>query len=157
MQPGKIDLIQYRQISWQRAHFAIYVHNPASSAAQADTVTLINVVGNPINGFVHEIKPDYHLTSEPLKHETTYLTTIDLSHIDAMIKVAQGIEPPKRSEDFLAPVDGVKNRRCQEWMMEYVQALVKQDLVDEDVVRIVQSKRDPPDHGIGLRQVYHQS
>ena len=157
MQPGEIHLIQYRQVSWQRAHFAIYVHQSSSSTADSGTGTLINVIGNPINGFVHEIKPDYHLTSEPLKYDRIYLTTIDLSHVDAMIKVAQAVEPPKKSENFMAPVDAVKNRRCQEWTAEFVQALAKQGLVGEHVVRIVQSRRDPPEHGVGLRQVFHQS
>ena len=157
MQPGELHLIQYRQVSWQRAHFAIYVHQSSCSAAQADTGTLINVIGNPVNGFVHEIRTSYDLAQEKRKYETTYLTTINLSQLDAMIQVAHSIEPPRRSENFMAPVDGVKNRRCQEWTMEYVHALVKEGLVDEDVVRMAQSKRDPPDHGVGLRQAFHQS
>lgn len=156
MQSGEVHLIQYRQVSWQRAHFAIYIHQSSSSTVEADAGTLINVIGNPINGFVHEIRPDYNLAREELKHEVTYLTTIDVSNLDTMIKIAQAIEPPRRSENFMAPVDGVKNRRCQEWTTEYVQALVNDGLFGLDVARLVQSKRDPPEHGIGLKQVYHK-
>ena len=101
MQLGEVHLIQYRQVAWQRAHFAIYVHQSSSFTAEDRTGTLINVVGNPINGFLHEIKPDYDLAQEKLKHEVTYLTAIDLSHLDKLIKIAQAVEPPEKSEDFM--------------------------------------------------------
>lgn len=37
--------------------------------------------------------------------------------------------------------------------MEYVRHLVAKGLIDEEAVEIVQSKRDSPGHGIGLRSV----
>jgi hypothetical protein len=37
--------------------------------------------------------------------------------------------------------------------MEYVRHLVAKGLIDEEAIEIVQSKRDPPTHGIGLRSV----
>lgn len=37
--------------------------------------------------------------------------------------------------------------------MEYVSHLVAKGLIDEEAIEIVQSKRDPPTHGIGLRSV----
>ena len=35
--------------------------------------------------------------------------------------------------------------------MEYVRHLVAKGLIGEDAIQIVQSKRDPPTHGIGLQ------
>jgi hypothetical protein len=37
--------------------------------------------------------------------------------------------------------------------MEYVRHLVAKGIVGEKAIGIVQSKRDPPSHGIGLRPV----
>jgi hypothetical protein len=43
------------------------------------------------------------------------------------------------------------NRRCQEWTMDFVKRLVQAGYIGQDAVDIVQSKRDPPSHGTGLR------
>ncbi|KAF2727483.1 hypothetical protein EJ04DRAFT_594905, partial [Polyplosphaeria fusca] len=66
---------------------------------------------------------------------------------------AAQIQPPRASANFLAPVNDVSttNRRCQEWTMDYVRRLVALSYLDEAVVAIVQSRRDPPNVGIGLR------
>lgn len=37
--------------------------------------------------------------------------------------------------------------------MEYVRLLVKKGIIAEEAVNIVQGKRDPPGHGIGLSAV----
>jgi hypothetical protein len=43
------------------------------------------------------------------------------------------------------------NRRCQEWTTDYVKRLVAAGYIGEDAVSIVQARRDPPSHGIGLQ------
>lgn len=45
------------------------------------------------------------------------------------------------------------NRRCQEWTMEYIRHLVARDLIAAEAIQIIQAKRDPPSHGIGLRSI----
>lgn len=45
------------------------------------------------------------------------------------------------------------NKRCQEWTMEYIRHLVSKGYIGAQAIQIVQSKRDPPTHGIGLRRV----
>ncbi|KAJ6155902.1 hypothetical protein N7470_006468 [Penicillium chermesinum] len=53
----------------------------------------------------------------------------------------------------MAPVNETTNKCCQEWTMEYVRYLVAKGLIGEEAIQIVQSKRDPPAFGIGLRPV----
>lgn len=43
------------------------------------------------------------------------------------------------------------NKRCQEWTMDFVRHLVSKSLITAEAIQIVQSKRDPPNHGIGLQ------
>ncbi|KAE8329171.1 hypothetical protein BDV39DRAFT_203433 [Aspergillus sergii] len=74
---------------------------------------------------------------------------------DLEIAAAQVLAPGV-SRDFMAPVDDTTNRRCQEWTMEYVRYLVAKGYIGAEAIEIVQSKRDSPTHGIGLRQVAPQ-
>lgn len=37
--------------------------------------------------------------------------------------------------------------------MEYIRKLVAKGYIGEEAIQIVQSKRDPPTHGVGLRPV----
>jgi len=37
--------------------------------------------------------------------------------------------------------------------MEFVRQLVSQRLIESEAIQIVQSRRDPPSHGIGLRSI----
>lgn len=64
---------------------------------------------------------------------------------------ASQVPTPGISQNFMAPVNDTTNKRCQEWTMEYVRHLVAKGLIGEDAIQIVQSKRDPPTHGIGLQ------
>ncbi|PGH26515.1 hypothetical protein AJ80_01829 [Polytolypa hystricis UAMH7299] len=64
---------------------------------------------------------------------------------------AQQVLPPRASQNFMAPVNKTTNKRCQEWTMEYVRRLVDLGYIDASAIAIVQSKRDPPNHGIGLQ------
>ncbi|SPQ24363.1 56bfb836-64eb-4335-897a-fa4bd56396b7 [Thermothielavioides terrestris] len=65
--------------------------------------------------------------------------------------------PAPGPSDARAPVDGVLNRRCQEWTMEYVQHLVRLGYLDSSAVQLVQDQRDPPTHGIMLRREENSS
>ncbi|KAF2679983.1 hypothetical protein K458DRAFT_393261 [Lentithecium fluviatile CBS 122367] len=62
--------------------------------------------------------------------------------------VATQVPAPGKSEDWFAPVNDTTNRRCQEWTMDYVRCLVTVGYIDSAAVSIVQSKRDPPAHGV---------
>ncbi|KOS46005.1 hypothetical protein ACN38_g3078 [Penicillium nordicum] len=66
---------------------------------------------------------------------------------------ATQIPTPGINQNFMAPVNDITNKRCQEWTMEYVRHLVAKGLIDEEAIEIVQSKRDSATHGIGLRSV----
>jgi hypothetical protein len=43
------------------------------------------------------------------------------------------------------------NKRCQEWTMEYIRHLVAKHFIQPEAIQIVQSRRDPPTHGIRLQ------
>jgi hypothetical protein len=43
------------------------------------------------------------------------------------------------------------NRRCQEWTTDYVRRLADLGYIEEGAIDIVESRRDPPSHDIGLQ------
>jgi hypothetical protein len=45
------------------------------------------------------------------------------------------------------------NRRCQEWTTDFVRRMVELGFIEPDALQIVQSHRDPPGFGVGLRSV----
>ncbi|KAL5333727.1 hypothetical protein BJX70DRAFT_391966 [Aspergillus crustosus] len=113
MAPRTISLLSIRPAPSQRAHFAIFVPSPS----HPETGSLINVVGAPMLGFMHEFERNY-----------------------------------TPSKDIIYPFE-TTNRRCQEWTIDYVRALVAKGYIGEDAIETARSKRDPPGHGVGLRPV----
>ncbi|GIK07578.1 hypothetical protein Aspvir_003244 [Aspergillus viridinutans] len=164
MAPRTIYLISYRQAPSQRAHFAIFV----PSATDPEKGSVIHAVGAPMAGYSHEFKRGYNPTLTRRRYEMWPIGEVDSSHIvdwpddiraihtdpkgDIEIAASQ-VPAPGISENFMAPVNDTTNRRCQEWTMEYVRHLVAKGYIGTQAVEIVQSKRDPPTHGIGLRPV----
>ncbi|KAK6810876.1 hypothetical protein RU639_013329 [Aspergillus parasiticus] len=167
MAPRTIYLNSTRSSKTQRAHFAIWV----PSAQQPTSGSLINVVGAPMIGFAHEFKRCYEPAKSTEPYEMWPIGEVDSAHIfdwpeggcsirtdpkgDLEIAAAQ-VPAPGISRDFMAPVNDTTNRRCQEWTMEYVRYLVAKGYLGGEAIEIVQSKRDHPTHGIGLRRVAPQ-
>ncbi|KAL9114743.1 MAG: hypothetical protein Q9227_001422 [Pyrenula ochraceoflavens] len=160
MSTRTVSLISSRNTPAQRAHFAIFV-----PSAIPDMGTVIHVVGTPMTGYQLEFKKNYQprLSPEPytihqigqvnVQHigdPTTTTPSIDSTPIGALELAASQISAPRVSQNFLAPVNDITNRRCQEWTMDYVRHLVAMEYVSDDAINIVQSKRDPPSHGITL-------
>ncbi|KAG5290135.1 hypothetical protein I7I48_09664 [Histoplasma ohiense] len=160
--PRTVSLILYRNAATQRAHFAIFI----PSATNQGLGTLIHVIGAPMAGYQLEFKRNYShaLTQQP--HTRYEIGQIDSQYIvDAAndapskdstpkgaVELAAGqVPPPGISQNFLGPVDDTRNKRCQEWTMEYVRHLVHLQYLDAGAIQIVQSKRDPPTHGVGLQ------
>ncbi|QKX58274.1 uncharacterized protein TRUGW13939_05396 [Talaromyces rugulosus] len=159
-----VSLITYRRQSNQRAHFAIFV----LSDPNENLGTRIHVIGAPMAGYRLEFKRKYSVDLTQQPHTAYLIGQIDSQYLadDGNIKagdyytpkgaielVASQIPPPRRSQNFLAPVNDTTNKRCQEWTMEYVRRLVDLGYIDASAIQIVQSKRDPPTHGIGLQPV----
>ncbi|CAI7643085.1 unnamed protein product [Penicillium glandicola] len=158
-----IYLISARNTSFQRAHFSIFV----PSATNPDRGTKIHAVGAPMAGYVLEFKRNYNPSIDP--HDQTFeIGQVQSSNIVDSPDAAPSIDSTPRgrielaatqtptpgiSQNFMAPVNDITNKRCQEWTMEYVRHLVAKGLIDEKAIEIVQSKRDLPTHGIGLRSV----
>ncbi|EEQ35033.1 hypothetical protein McanMca71_001771 [Microsporum canis] len=151
MAPRNIALIAFRNAATQRAHFAIFI----PSATDQDTGTLIHVVGAPMAGYQLAFKRNYSIVStnqQYTRHEIGQMT-LDSTPKGAVEIAASQIRPPGINENFPAPVNDTTNKRCQEWTMEYVRHLVQLQYLDAGAIQIVQSKRNPPTHGIGLQPI----
>ncbi|KAK5123974.1 hypothetical protein LTR85_002171 [Meristemomyces frigidus] len=156
----------------QRAHFAIFVPNEADADKDPNDRdvtckgTLIHVVGTPMTGFVHEFKRNHDCGQAQPPRTVVNLGSVDAAHISkpsyktpsgddigwgALDKIALQVAAPRKSEDSLAPVDDLSNRRCQEWTMDYLRRLVEKGYIQSEAIAIAQSERDAPTHGIGLR------
>ncbi|KAJ5232652.1 hypothetical protein N7468_005608 [Penicillium chermesinum] len=159
-----ISLISSRKSASQRSQFAIFVPN----ASNADEGTLIQAAGAPMTGYALEFKRNYcpedgeeeftvfpigetdsaHIVDSPPGVKST-----DRSPQGDLETAAAEISTPGVCENFLAPVTDFNNKQSQEWTMEYIRHLVSKRLIDSDAIRIVQSKRDPPSHGVGLQSM----
>ncbi|KAJ5407925.1 hypothetical protein N7509_001808 [Penicillium cosmopolitanum] len=164
-----IYLVSSRNAESQRAHFAIFV--PA--ATEPDQGTLIEAVGAPMTGYILEFKRNYSLINDTQEHYSLIqLGEVDAENIvDAPTDIkctdyqprgnieiaASQVTPPGISENFLAPVNDRNNKRCQEWTMEYIRHLVSKRLIASEAIHTVQSKRDPPNHGVGLQSTLRRS
>ncbi|KAJ5291056.1 hypothetical protein N7478_000307 [Penicillium angulare] len=157
-----ISLITSRNSETQRAHFAIFV----PTAQDHENGTLIQAVGAPMVGYFLEFKRNYspadsiekytvfpigEIDSGSIVDPTPGLKTSDSDPIGIIEVAATEIPTPGISENFLAPVNDITNKRCQEWTMEYIRHLVSKKLIGSDAIQTVQSKRDPPSHGVGLQ------
>ncbi|KAL3473550.1 hypothetical protein BJX99DRAFT_233375 [Aspergillus californicus] len=162
MPPRTIHILTSRFSPKQRAHFAIFV----PSATDPQTGSVINVVGAPMTGFMHEFKRVFNPTLSNEPYEIYPIGQVDSSHIvdwpgvicrtdttpagDIEVVACQ-VPAPRISRNFLEPVNDTTNRRCQEWTMDYVRLLVAKGFIGDEAIEIVQSRRDPPGHGIGLQ------
>jgi hypothetical protein len=173
-----VHLLIYPGQPNQRAHFDIWI----ADVEGGDVGTVTHVVGSPMAGFMLQFKRKYDPSTTGRKTILVSLGEIDTQHLDIsenyrgidttpkgdLERVASQIQPPRPSQNFLAPVNDVctlyalegiyllvqtTNRRCQEWTLDFVRRLVAVGYLDESAIEIVQSRRDAPDVGIGLRPV----
>ncbi|KAK3900204.1 hypothetical protein C8A05DRAFT_36168 [Staphylotrichum tortipilum] len=148
-----------------RGHFALFLPNSPSKSPPGSVGTVIHVVGNPLLGFFHEFKRNFNTADAKWPGKAVLLGyLLQDVHQDpesegvwignlaegVLEREALEVEVPPRG-DVRAPVDGVVNKRCQEWTMEYLRRLVELGYLEEGVIRIAQEQRDPPTHGIMLR------
>ncbi|KAJ6015401.1 hypothetical protein N7540_009992 [Penicillium herquei] len=157
-----ISLITSRDSEAQRAHFAIFI----PTELDPDHGTLIQAVGAPMVGYFLEFKRNHSPSDSTEKYTVFPIGEIDSANIvdsqssekssdatpsDIIEASAAEIPTPGISENFLAPVTDTTNKRCQEWTMEYIRHLVSKRLIASDAIQAVQSKRDPPHHGVGMQ------
>ncbi|ORY04130.1 hypothetical protein BCR34DRAFT_572953 [Clohesyomyces aquaticus] len=160
-------LLLDRPTSTQRAHFSLFHPYTSSNSSPSSLGTVIHVVGAPMLGFALEFKRSYSPAENGLQNNMTFIGKINTENlhiwtgeqgIDDVPRgkvedLAAGIRPPGVSANFFAPLNDTTNRRCQEWTIEFVRKLVEVGYLDSEAVELVQSKRDPPSFGIGLRPV----
>ena len=110
-------LISFRQSARQRAHFAIWV-----PYANGKDGTLIHVVGAPMAGFQLEFKRGYDPSATAQRLESFQIGQINSHHVHDwtgersndstprgnLETVASQIPPPRKSENFMAPVNEVR-------------------------------------------------
>ncbi|KAF2176979.1 hypothetical protein K469DRAFT_733103 [Zopfia rhizophila CBS 207.26] len=161
MSARTLYLLSYRSQDRERAHFAIFV--PYATGKDG---TLIHVVGAPMAGYALQFKRQYNPEMSQTRYQIFPIGQINSQFIHDwagergsdgtprgnLEQVAAQIPPPRVSENFLAPVNNTTNRRCQEWTMDFVRRLVEINYVDSSAADIVQSKRDPPTHGVGMER-----
>ncbi|CAG8947294.1 unnamed protein product [Penicillium salamii] len=158
-----IYMITYRMFPSQRAHFSIYIPSAAGTKG-----TLIHVIGTPMAGYDLEFRRNFSPAIPQRHHEILPIGKTDACNIVDSVHTAETtdvspkgkieiaasqIPAPGVSENFMAPVNDTTNKRCQEWTMEFIRHLVAENLIEAEAVQIVQSRRDMPNHGIGLRPV----
>ncbi|KAI9763037.1 MAG: hypothetical protein M4579_000101 [Chaenotheca gracillima] len=91
---------------------------------------------------------DHHVIDAPFE-----APAIETTAKDDLEKVAAQVQPPRASQNFMAPVDGVQNRRCQKWTIDFVRRLVQLGYISPEAIDVVQIQRDPPSFGVGLRPI----
>ena len=125
-----LSLISFRPHKNQRAHFSIFV----PSAGDPSKGTLIHVVGAPMVGFSLEFKRNYSPADTVQPHtiipigdvyennildSTTTERSIDTAPRGNIEIAASQVPPPRISQNFLAPVDGV-SWKCTRKVIETV-------------------------------------
>lgn len=141
-----IYLAKYRLSSTQRAYFAIFIPNLADATKDPDDRsasckgTLINVVGAPMAGYVHEIKRghcwnesnDLEKLDQIGNIQTNKPLSRDFRDDDTIAKafetVALQLRAPGRSENFMAPVNDVNTSE----MTTIVMVLLSLKLTDNE-------------------------
>ncbi|KAF4553641.1 Hypothetical protein D9617_6g093720 [Elsinoe fawcettii] len=172
-----VYLAKYQPSPSQRRHFGIFIPYAAyaeTNLGEQRTSVLgcqIHVVGTPMSGFAHEFKRNFNpfddvekcekmveigsieveLCSSPPDGTAAFLR--EQSPRSKLEREALVVDTPRGGQNPLERVDGVKNRRCQEWTIDYVRHLVKKGWLKDAAVGTVQSERDEPDFGVGLRKV----
>ncbi|KAF4553642.1 Hypothetical protein D9617_6g093730 [Elsinoe fawcettii] len=166
-------LLKFQPAPRQRHHFAIFI--PYKSCAGADPRasgatckgTQIHVVGTPMGGFIHEFKRDFDCTASNSCVKAVRLGDMDAALADEhnggyvkedrprsqIDRLALTVQPPRGGQVATEPVDGDKNRRCQEWTMDFLAAVVRKGWLTQRAVDAAQAERDPPEFGVGLRPV----
>ncbi|KKZ68789.1 hypothetical protein EMCG_01002 [[Emmonsia] crescens] len=152
MDPRNVSLIAYRNAASQRAHFAIFV----PTASNQDRGTMIHVVGAPMAGYRLEFKRNYaiNVTLRLYTRLAIGKSTLNTSfQIQIRILRPCWSQTPPPSAQLVKTSWLLSMIRCQEWTMDYVRRLVHHQYLNENAIQIVQSARDPPNHGVGLNPV----
>ncbi|KAG6357823.1 hypothetical protein INS49_013703 [Diaporthe citri] len=151
---GTVDvfLLCYLPSPLFHAHWALFV--PDQARPQCGTV--LNVRGDPLNGFVHEFERGYIPSEDPEKPPTVLkLGTIaerlikperiapngkDLAAYNRLERLALSIDAPGRSLGRGASKDGrvrVEIRDCQWWVRQLVSSMIEQEMVSSDAQRVL--------------------
>ena len=119
-----IWLAKFRTAPSQRAHFAIFIPNadevnkdPNDRTASCKG-TLINVVGTPMSGYVHEVKRNCSCTAAADLDRLIRIGSVNLDNTAeedstdetdtvALEKIALQLPAPRKNENFLVPVNDV--------------------------------------------------
>ena len=121
----------------------------------------------------HTMTPIGHVSAQHVIDSSNAQESVDSTPRCNVETVAARVAPPRISQNFMAPVNDVSciyasfvpnmvgavsnnqpqttNKRCQEWTMEYVRELVGVGYIGPEAIQAVNSRRDPPNHGIGLQ------
>jgi hypothetical protein len=183
MAPRTIYPISFRNAAYQGAHFAIIVPSAANPQEGTLIHAIAAPVAGYTLQFKRNYAPEAskqlhqswaigEVDSQHVVDSTGTDKTNDSNPRGHIEKVASQCPTPRISENFMAPVNEVSNcistvghdgllenptqttnKRCQEWTMDFVRKLAELGYIGQSAADVIQSHRDPPNHGIGLRPV----
>lgn len=95
-----VYLVAYHEGTRKRvpAHWAIMV----TSDSDGSTGKVYHAIGNPFQGYHHEIKPSYNISKTKRRYTRTLLDTIEDAALDSLDQIALSVGCPSRSP---APLD----------------------------------------------------
>ncbi|KAF2716984.1 hypothetical protein K431DRAFT_288930 [Polychaeton citri CBS 116435] len=121
MSSKALYLLSCRQAASQRAHFALVIVNDAYPGSG----TRVEVVGAPMVGFQLEVDRNYDPSHDESTHTSYLLGAMAAQDVDKVLQLASTVPPPRISQDFMAPVDGV----CHSWQAILLVMIAKPDVV----------------------------
>ncbi|RDB28930.1 hypothetical protein Hypma_016124 [Hypsizygus marmoreus] len=135
------------------AHWALWL--PNDNAAKEALGKVIQVTGNVATGFEHQFKRNYDLSDTARastllalghiggEHVVMNGPEIDNIAIDTMEEKALSVEAPgpslRSAGDVKAGRTRVNIRNCQTWLVEYVDVLIRDDILDYSAKAILDS------------------
>ncbi|KAK6853769.1 hypothetical protein PG990_009106 [Apiospora arundinis] len=109
------------------AHWAIMV------APSDDPMTgrVYHAIGNPFQGYQPEIKESYDLEATRRRHTVVPLGQVNSPDWSSWDGISQSIPRPGISP---SPLDPFAGENCQDWAVNFVQALVNNGILDPSAV-----------------------
>ncbi|KAG6915315.1 hypothetical protein DXG01_012176 [Tephrocybe rancida] len=152
-------LIVYRNRLFA-AHWSIWIPNAVQLEGE-DLGKVIHVTGNPVTGFVHEVKRGYDMSATRRDHVFVLLGKINsdliidqreeaiitagvdlpIEPIDMIEKLALSVPAPKKTlksidDEHSGPKPKIEN--CQKWIGYFVDLLVDETILDGDARSLVE-------------------
>ncbi|KAG8162714.1 hypothetical protein KVR01_007192 [Diaporthe batatas] len=157
---GTVDifLLCYLPSPLFHAHWAVFVPDQARPTCG----TVVNVRGDPLNGFAHEFERGYIPSEDPekppkvlnlgaiaknlIEFERPVPDGKDATACNQLERLALSVDAPGRSLGRGASKDGrvrLEIRDCQWWVRQLISSMIEQEIISRDAQRVLD---DAPQH-----------